>query len=98
MRDSARGADADAGRPGTDPVVSSEPRLVRCVAGPRPERRLVRAGADRPSPRRCLGHDLAGPPPDHAGPTRTRDRHGPGAVRRFFVAVTGRCPRVRSAR
>lgn len=63
VRNLVRAASADAGRPSIDPVVFFGPRLVPFFEGRRAGRRLLRAVADRPGPRRHLGCDLAEPLP-----------------------------------
>jgi len=91
VRDLARGAYADIGRPSIDPVVFFKMQLILFFEGLRSERQLLRVVADRLSLRWYLGYDLTAPLPDHSSLTRIRERYGLEVFRRFFEAVVEQC-------
>jgi transposase len=91
VRDLARGAYADIGRPSIDPVVFFKMQLILFFEGLRSERQLMRVVADRLSLRWYLGYDLTAPLPDHSSLTRIRERYGLEVFRRFFEAVVEQC-------
>src|SRR5690348_9327900 len=70
VRDLAREAYAESGRPSIDPVVFFKLQLILFFESLRSERQLLRVVADRLSLRWYLGYDLAKPLPDHSSLTR----------------------------
>src|SRR5215212_4955183 len=91
VRELAREAYADIGRPSIDPVVFFKLQLILFFEGLRSERQLLRVVADRLSLRWYLGYDLTERLPDHSSLTRIRDRYGLAVFRRFFEQIVEQC-------
>ncbi len=98
VRDLVNETDAQAGRPGIDPVVFFTLQLVLFFEGLRSERQPSRVAADRPSVRWWPGPDPAGPLPDHSSPTRIRGRCVLAVCRRVFAAIDEQSVRRASCR
>jgi hypothetical protein len=90
VRNLARGAYADTGRPSIDPVVLFKLQLVMFFEGLRSERQLMQVVGDRLSLRWYLGYDLSESLPDHSRLTRIRQRLG---MRRCSLFGWGTVPR-----
>jgi transposase len=91
VRDWARDAYSDRGRPSIDPVVFFKLYLVMFFEGIRSERQLLALAADRLSVRWYLGYGLDEALPDASGFTRIRQRLGLAVFRRFFEHVVDLC-------
>jgi transposase len=91
VRDLAREAYAEIGRPSVDPIVFFKLQLIMFFEGLRSERQLMRVVGDRLSLRWYVGYDLTEALPDHSSLTRIRERYGLEIFRRFFERVVEQC-------
>jgi transposase len=91
VRDLAREAYAEIGRPSVDPIVFFKLQLIMFFEGIRSERQLMRVVGDRLSLRWYVGYDLTEALPDHSSLTRIRERYGLEIFRRFFERVVEQC-------
>jgi transposase len=91
VREWAREAYADRGRPGIDPVVFFKLQLIMFFEGIRSERKLVETASLHLAHRWYLGYALDEALPDHSSLTRIRQRLGVRIFERFFERVVDLC-------
>jgi transposase len=91
VRDLARSADKEGGRPSIDPVIFFKLQVIMFFEGIRSERQVIELASLNLAHRWYLGYALDEPLPDHSSLSRIRTRLGLGVFQRFFEQIVELC-------